>query len=287
MSRSGAPAPITGHTRLVGIFGDPVAHSRSPAMHNAAFAELGLNYRYVPFHVRPHQLAAATRSIRALELVGVNVTVPHKEKILRHLDSLSELAGTLGAANTVINRDGHLVGDNTDVFGFVESLRPRRRALRNRSAVVIGAGGAARAALFGLAELGVRDVLLINRTAARGRRVLDELSSHVPPARLAGLDALAAASTFDGVALVLNATSLGWGREPFPEIAIRSSKDDCMFYDMAYGTRTDFLRKAQRAHRPTMDGAEMLVFQGARSFTLWTKRRAPVAAMRVAFHKKY
>ena len=142
MKLAKTPLPITGKTRLVGIFGDPVAHSRSPAMHNAAFAALGLDYRYLPFRVAPADLANATRSIRALGLVGVNVTVPHKEKIARHLDTLSELAGTLGAVNTVVHADGVLRGENTDVFGFVESLRRQRRRLRGRRAVVIGAGGA-------------------------------------------------------------------------------------------------------------------------------------------------
>ncbi len=287
MTESVIAAPVTGRTLTVGIFGDPVAHSRSPAMHNAAFAALKLDWIYTPFHVTPDALAAATRGIRALGMRGVNLTVPHKEKVLRHLDSLSDLAETLGAANTVVNRDGHLHGDNTDVFGFVQSLRKYRPRLRKRRAVVIGAGGAARAALFGLEQLGVREVLLVNRTPARGRRLIAQLAAHIPTAEVAPLAALAAGSSFDQVALVVNATSVGWGKERFPKIATTGSMENCMYYDMAYGQPTDFLRKAQRGNRPHMDGAEMLIHQGSRSFTLWTKRRAPVAAMRIAFHAKY
>lgn len=287
MSGHASRAPISGHTRLVGIFGDPVDHSRSPAMHNAAFAALGLDLRYVPFRVRPTDLAAATRAIRALDLLGVNVTVPHKEKILRHLDSLSDLAATVGAVNTVINRNGHLHGDNTDVFGFVQSLRSRRLRLRGKRVIVIGAGGAARAVLYGLGQLGVGEVLLANRTPSRARRLIDQMGDAAPPVRVAPLAELARGDTFDGVALVVNATSLGWGGEPFPLLAIAASTERCLFYDTAYGRRTEFLRIAQSERRPHADGGDMLIHQGARALTLWTGRRAPLHAMRMAFYKKY
>lgn len=256
-------------------------------MHNAAFAALGLDLCYAPFRVRPADLAAATRAIRALDLLGVNVTVPHKEKILRYLDSLSDLAAAVGAVNTVINRDGHLHGDNTDVFGFVQSLRSRRLRLRGRRAIVIGAGGAARAVLHGLAQLGVGEVLLANRTPSRARRLIDQLGDAAPAVRVAPLAELAQGDAFDGVALVVNATSLGWGGEPFPPMAIAASTARCLFYDTAYGRRTEFLRIAQSGRRPHTDGGEMLVQQGAKALTLWTGRRAPVHAMRMAFYNKY
>ncbi len=256
-------------------------------MHNAAFAALGLDLRYVPFRVRPADLAAATRAIRALDLIGVNVTVPHKEKILRHLDSLSDLAATVGAVNTVINRNGHLHGDNTDVFGFVQSLRSRRLRLRGKRVVVIGAGGAARAVLYGLGQLGVGEVLLANRTPSRANRLIEQLGNAAPTVRIAPLTELAHDDTFDGAALVVNATSLGWGGEPFPPLAIAASAARCLFYDTAYGRRTEFLRIAQSGRRPHTDGGEMLIQQGARALTLWTGRRAPLHAMRMAFYKKY
>lgn len=257
-------------------------------MHNAAFATLGLDCRYVPFHVRPRELAAATRAIRSLDLLGVNVTVPHKEAIVRHLDALSELATAVGAVNTVLHRDGQLIGDNTDVFGFVQSLRARRVRLRGRRAVVVGAGGAARAILHGLGELGAAEVLLLNRTPAHARRLLAQLASPgLPPVRVLPLAELGRPATFDGAALVVNATSLGWSDEPFPVMAATASAPRCLFYDTAYGRDTGFLRIAQSARRPHMDGGEMLVLQGARAFSLWTGRRAPVMAMRKAFYKKY
>ena len=256
-------------------------------MHNAAFAELGLDYLYVPFHVPPEELGKATKAIRALGLRGVNVTVPHKEKIIRHLDSVSELAGSIGAVNTVVNHDGRLHGDNTDLAGFVLSLRARKLRLRGRRAVVIGAGGASRAVLCGLAELGVAEVLLANRTRSRSARLYRQLATHTPPTRMITLQDLALPTTFDGVRLVVNATSLGWGDRTFPELAIQASDPRCLFYDMVYGMQTAFLEQAERARRPSMDGGEMLVLQAAKSFTLWTKRRAPTAAMRIAFNNKY
>lgn len=280
-----APPRISARTRIVGIFGDPVEHSRSPQMHNAAFAALKLDYCYVAFPVRPTELKVATQSIRALGLRGVNVTVPHKETILRHLDECTELARTLGAVNTVINDNGHLVGDNTDVAGFMRSLRGKR--LRGHRAIVIGAGGASRAVLHGLRELGVDRVLLANRTAARSRRLVKEFGSFAPRTDIAGLDALSDPMSFEKVRIVINATSLGWGNERFPAIATAASNSRCLFYDMSYGKQTDFLSVARAAKRPHMDGGEMLVQQGAQSFALWTKRRPPVAAMRTAFNKKY
>jgi len=280
------PASISGSTKIVGIFGDPIGHTRSPAMHNAAFEKLGLDYRYVPFRVAPAQLGAAARSIRALGLVGVNVTVPHKEKIRRHLDSESTLATALGAVNTVVNDNGHLHGENTDLDGFARSLSGRRLRLRGGKVVVIGAGGASRAVLAGLEQLGVGEVVLANRTRARSRRLVRELEGHIPSTRLVGLEELADQQTLADCALVVNATTLGWGRDRFPSLAITATRPRCLFYDMAYALDTAFLRAAKRAKRPTMDGGEMLVLQSARSFSLWTKRAAPVAAMRIAFNNK-
>jgi shikimate dehydrogenase len=272
---------------VVGIYGDPVEHTRSPVMHNAAFAALGLDYRYLAFHVAPVDLRAAIQAIRTLRLRGVNVTVPHKENAVRYLDSVSELASAIGAVNTIVNDDGRLHGDNTDVHGFVESLRAYKAYLRGRRAIVVGAGGASRAILCGLQRVGTKEVLVANRTKARARKLIAEIAAHAPPTQIVGLEALGAASTFEDVALVVNATSLGWSADPFPIMAATASDERCLFYDLAYGKPTDFLKQARRARRPQIDGGEMLILQGARSFNLWTRRRAPITAMRIAFYKKY
>jgi shikimate dehydrogenase len=272
----------TGSTRIVGIFGDPVAHSRSPAMHNAAFAALGLDCSYVAFHVVPDQLANAVHSIRSLDLLGVNVTVPHKERAARMLDSVSPLARQVGAVNTIVNRDGHLFGDNTDVYGFVQSLRSTGVRLRGKRAMVVGAGGTARSVLLGLSELGVGQILLVNRTAARSRKLTRQLAAHCPPIDRYPLSALENPELLARLSLIVNATSLGWQGEHFPPLRFKATPTTCLCFDMAYGRETDFLRRSKLAGRRTVDGIEMLLHQGARSFTLWTGRRPPLRAMRMA-----
>lgn len=251
-------------------------------MHNAAFTALGLDYRYLAFRVRPADLRTAIGSIRVLGMRGVNITLPHKRRAIRHVDSLSDTAAVVGAVNTIVNDDGRLHGDNTDVFGFVSSLRSRRRSLRGKTAIVVGAGGAARAILVGLRQLEIGEVVVANRRLGSARSLLKALSTAAPNGRVVPLADLVAPGIFANVALVVNATSLGWGEAPFPPIAIDASARNCLFYDTAYGRATEFLRLARSAGRPTMDGVEMLVFQGARAFELWTGRRAPVTAMRTA-----
>lgn len=275
---------ISGRTRVVGIIGDPVAHSRSPALHNAAFAALGLDWIYVPLPVAADEVPAAVAAVRALGLAGVNVTVPHKEAVLPHLDVLTPLARRVGAVNTIVNRDGRLLGDNTDVHGFAATLRQHRARLRRRHVMVIGAGGAARAVLAAVTAAGVARVTIANRTAERAaalaarfrgpRRSVVPLAALQDPARLADL------------ALVVNTTSLGLYDTDFPPLAVAATPPRCLFLDLLYGRDTAFLRAARRARRPTGDGSEMLLHQGARAFTLWTGRRAPLAAMRAALRQE-
>lgn len=267
---------ISGRTQVVGIIGDPVAHSRSPAMHNAAFAALGLDWVYVPFPVRAPDVGAAVAAVRALGLAGVNVTVPHKEAVLAHLDAVAPLARRIGAVNTIINVDGRLHGDNTDVYGFAQLVRATRVRLRGRHAVVIGAGGSARAVVAALAELGAR-ITLANRTAARARTLARRFRG--VPIAVAPLDALAAPATLGDAALVINTTSAELGGGSLPPIAVAATPPRCAFIDLLYGHETAFLAAARRAGRPAHDGSAMLLHQGARAFTLWTGRRAPIAVM--------
>lgn len=273
---------ISGQTRIAGIFGDPVEHSRSPAMHNAAFAALGLDYAYVAFRVRKADLGAAVRAIGALGLAGVNVTVPHKEAVLPLCDTLTARARRAGAVNTIVNRDGRLLGDNTDVVGFLRPLQKERLRLRDRAVVVVGAGGAARGVLVALAEAGVARVRLANRHVARARRLARSVGGPGMEVEPLPLQAVAEASFLADAVLVVNTTSIGWRGERFPPLAYKATPSACLFYDLVYGRPTDFLERARRAGRRTLDGSEMLLHQGAAAFTLWTRRRAPLAAMRAA-----
>jgi shikimate dehydrogenase len=273
---------ISGRTQVVGIIGDPVAHSLSPAMHNAAFRALKLDFAYVAFHVRPAQVRQALAGIRALGIVGVNVTVPHKERVIRWLDTISPTALRAGAVNSIVNRNGRLHGENTDVTGFLHALRDLRFQIRGCRALVVGAGGVARAVLTALAEGKAAEVTVANRTVARARRLARICRAPGLQTSAAPLPALQDRRLLAAVDLVVNATALGLHDERFFPLAYDATPPPCLFVDLIYGRRTDFLLRATRSGRRTSDGSGMLVHQGAAAFTSWTGRAAPLAVMRTA-----
>ena len=272
---------IDGHTRTIGIFGDPIAHTRSPAMHNAAFQALGLPYVYLPFHVRPADLVRAVRGMRALGLLGLNVTVPHKERIVRCLDSLSPEAELCGAVNTVVNQDGHLFGDNTDGRGFLNSLQEAKLSPRGIEVVLIGAGGSARAVLVSLIRARCAAIRIVNRTQANARKLV-RTYRRTGETRLEALplDSLRDPAVLSGAKLVINASAVGLHDDEFLPLAYTATQAGCLFYDLLYRPdRTPFLRHARAAGRPVMDGRRMLLHQGALAFSLWTGRPAPLEVM--------
>ena len=272
---------IDGHTRTVGIFGDPITHTRSPAMHNAAFQALGLPYVYLPFHVRPADLLKAVHGVRALGLLGLNVTVPHKERIVRYLDSLSPEAELCGAVNTVVNQDGQLFGDNTDGRGFLNSLQEAKLSPRSIEVVLIGAGGSARAVLVSLIRARCAAIRIVNRTQANARKLV-RTYRRTGETRLEALplDSLRDPAVVSGVRLVINASSVGLHDDEFLPLAYTATQAGCLFYDLLYRPdRTPFLRHARAAGRPVMDGRRMLLHQGALAFSLWTGRPAPLEVM--------
>jgi len=267
--------------RLFGVFGDPVDHSLSPAMHNAAFAAAGLPHLYLRYRVPAPALASAVREARALRMGGVNLTVPLKEAVLPFVDTLTPEAERIGAVNTLLfSPDGRLLGDNTDGAGFLAALRGRIR-LRGLRAVIIGAGGAARAVGAALCSAGCAVLTIANRTPAHGERLAERLAGlgtgtrlvAVPLATLGRGDALA------GAALVVNATPLGLDGAR-PHLRYAATSKGCLFVDLVYGRRpTPFLAAAARARRPTLDGSHMLLHQGALAFEAWAGRPAPRGAM--------
>ncbi|HEV8718071.1 MAG TPA: shikimate dehydrogenase [Candidatus Binatia bacterium] len=273
--------PISGQTRVVGIFGDPIAHTRSPAMQNAAFRARGLPYVYVPFLVRPVDLAKAVHSIRALNLSGVNVTVPHKERIVRYLDVLSAEAELCGAVNTVVNRDGTLFGDNTDGRGFLVSLQERSLSPRRQEVVLIGAGGATRSVLVSLIRAGSARIIIANRTLSKAQTLARAYGSLCKTHLEAlPLEVLRDPALLKNVTLVVNCTSVGLHGEEFPPLAYTATPRGCLFYDLLYRPGlTSFLQQARKARRPTLDGRRMLLHQGALAFSLWTREPAPIEVM--------
>ncbi len=278
---------ISGRTKVIGIIGDPVAHSRSPAMHNAALEALQLDAVYVPFHVSPTRLRDVVRAVRALGIAGLNVTVPHKERIVSMLDGTTARATLIGAVNTVYWRGDTLLGDNTDATGFLRALRDAGFRARRRRAVVVGAGGAARAVVAALHDTGAKRILVVNRSAPRRRALAAQFARAHVNVETADLEALTDAETMAETDLVVNTTSVGWHQEKFPPILRAATPPQCLFYDLIYGEETDFLLRARGAGRPTLDGLSMLLHQGAAAFSLWTGQSAPLDVMAGALRQQH
>ena len=264
-------------SRLAGVLGYPVAHSRSPAMHNAAFRALGLEWRYVHLPVSPALFEETVRALPASGYAGANVTIPHKVAALALADTASAAARGSGAVNTLtFEPDGSIAGDNPDAGGL---LAAPEEPPRGRTALVLGAGGAARAAVWALAEAGAAEVAVWNRTPERGRALAEAL----------GATAVAAPRASD---IVVNATSVGLGSRPGAadaEAAVESlglralARPPQVVVDLVYGSgETPVVAWGRSVGARTVDGLEVLVRQGARSFERWTGRSPPLETMRAA-----
>jgi shikimate dehydrogenase len=282
---------ITGTTSLVGLIGWPVEHSLSPIMHNAAFAELGSDFAYVPLPVRPEQVEQALRGLLALNFVGTNVTVPHKQAVMRYLDELSQAAHLTGAVNTIHIQDGKLFGYNTDAIGFLNSLKEANCNPQGLRVAVLGAGGAARAVVYALARAGSDSIVVLNRTAERAAFLIDDLKEAFPDSTMSfkALTNQALTAVVNQVDLVVNTTSVGM----YPDVAGSPWPDDVSmpkrvtFCDLVYNPlETVFLAQARAAGAPAIDGLGMLVHQGAFAFEKWTGQAAPIGVMRQACLKR-
>lgn len=262
----------------LGVIGDPVAHSISPAMQQPAFDALGIPATYELWHTVTEDLPARIDSLRSPDVLGASVTVPHKVAVMALLDEISPLARRAGAVNTVINRDGHLTGDNTDAHGFGVSLKEACPDVQDRRALILGAGGAARAVVLALEALGVQQITLANRRLDRA----EALAADLAPMSLTviGMDEAALTSALPNALVLINATSLGWhkGETPIPLEWLQWLPSGAVVADLTYRD-TDLLEAARARGFATLDGLGMLVNQGARAFQLWTGREAPVQTM--------
>lgn len=260
--------------RMAVLLGNPVAHSRSPAMFRHAFAQTGVDGVYVPWHIETKDLPAALNTLRAVNAFGANVTVPHKQSVLPLLDALTPLAKKIGAVNCIIQKNGKLTGDNTDVYGFAESLRLNAQvgALKKRKVLILGAGGAARAVIAALDSLGIRTIAVCNRQLKRRQT----LQRDFPFVSVHGWSKLAALLPDAG--LVVHATSAEVHHEPV-ELAFSALPKDAIFADLTYG-HVPLVQQALKSGLDAFDGGDMLVLQAARAFQLWTRKAAPLAVMR-------
>lgn len=274
--------------KYIYLFGYPLGHSISPAMQNAALRAKAVRAtRYVKFPLPREKMPEMILALRAPHCLGANVTVPHKQTILPYLDEVTELAREIGAVNTIVKRtdsgagNAKLIGDNTDAYGFIQALRVRRIAAKHTRVAILGAGGAAAAAGYALAQEGAREIIFLNRSVERAAELAERLNRKFPHLALAINDWQGLART----QLIINATSVGMTphaeESPLPEDAILPRH--AIVFDLVYNPPvTQFLRAAKQRGARSIGGLEMLIYQGARAFELWTGQRAPVQVMRIA-----
>ncbi|MEX2201238.1 MAG: shikimate dehydrogenase [Dongiaceae bacterium] len=259
---------LTGKAMLAGVIGWPVGHSRSPALHGFWLAEHGIDGAYVPLAVRPESLRAALAGLAALGFRGANVTVPHKESALTLVDRASDMAMRIGAVNTIaIAEDGTLEGDNTDAFGFIENLRETRPDWRAATgpAVVIGAGGAARAIAVALADAGAPEIRIVNRTKERAERLVQEIG---PPS--VAIEWHDRAAALADAALLVNATTQGMDKEAPLDLDLARLPNGALVHDIVYvPLETPLLAAAHARGNPTVDGLGMLLHQARPGFAAW------------------
>lgn len=279
---------ITGHTELIGLMAYPIRHSSSPAMHNAAFAKLGLDYAYLAFEVDNDSLEGAVQGIRSLKLVGSNVSMPNKTVVHKYLDKLSPAAEMCGAVNTIVNKDGVLTGHITDGTGYMMSLKDNGVDVIGKKMTIVGAGGAATAIEIQAALDGVTEISIFNRkdefwanAEETVRKINEKTNCKAQLFDLADLDKLKEeiASSY----LFTNATGMGMkpleGQTYIPDKSFL--RPDLIVSDVVYYPReTELLRMAKEVGCKTMNGLGMMLFQGAAAFKMWTGEDMPIEYMK-------
>ncbi len=272
-------------TKLVGVFGYPVKHSASPAMHNAAFRACGLDYLYLAFEVKPENLRDALTGLPALGICGVNLTIPHKEDAVQYMNELSKEVIDSGAVNTVVIESGKLKGYNTDIKGFLKSLSEDAGFTPGGKKVVIfGAGGGSRAVLFGLAQARVSEVIIASKPFKQADELASEIAQKFPEVEIKAIpfNSESIGEEISSCSLLVNATPLGMKGE------IPISNTECLHegltvYDLIYTpASTSLLEEARGRGAKTINGLSMLVYQGAASFKLWTGKEPPISVMKQA-----
>ena len=275
---------ISGKTKICALIGDPVEHTMSPAIHNTAFSETGLDYVYVAFGVKAEELDKAIEGMKALNIRGMSVTMPHKVTILKLLDKLDPLAEKIGSVNTIVNDDGVLTGYNTDATGFLQALLERGIEPKGKNIAILGAGGASRAVSFILADRGA-NLVILNRllefdwAVELARKISQTFSKNVEALELNRDNLVKALGKAD---ILVNATSVGMSPN-IDETPVPSElhKPGLIVYDIIYNpVKTKLLREAEDAGAEIISGVDMLVWQGVQAFEKWTGLKPPVELMK-------
>ncbi len=267
---------INGKAKIIGIIGKNIENSLSPLIHNQIILKHSLNFCYLPFQVAETNLGKAIQGIKALNIRGVNITFPYKEKVIKFLDEVEESARRIGAVNTIVNNKGILTGYNTDVIGFKKSLQEDGKFFtKKKKAVIFGAGGAARAVVYALLEEGIEEICIFNRTLEKAKKIKQDFSSFFPESSIYVflLKEENLKNKIERAHLIVNTTSLGMppqiDKTPLPDEKL--FHPDLLVYDLIYHpAKTLFLRQAERAGAKIINGLPMLVYQGIDSFYFWT-----------------
>ena len=266
-------------SKIFAVIGDPIDHSLSPNIHNAAFMELNLDCSYIAYRIPRGELKEGVDALKKIKISGFNVTIPHKLEMMKYLDKMDESCSIIGAVNTVTNDNGILKGYNTDMDGFLDPLKKRKIKIKESNVLLLGAGGAARAIVAGLAKEKAKHMTIANRNlenantlAQFGRRIGIECNA----IEIKDLEDL------ENYEMIINSTSIGLKNEPSP-LSFRSLKPKTVVYDIVYiPINTDFLKKAKEKDAVIVYGYEMLLGQAVRAFEIWHKREAPYNAMKRA-----
>jgi shikimate dehydrogenase len=276
---------ITGKTKLLGVIGDPVEHSLSPVMHNEAIAHLNLNYVYVPFPIKREELEKAIAGFEAINVVGFNITIPHKQAIIPLLSEVSQTAKMVGAVNTVWRTDGGWCGTNTDVEGFLAPLKKLSLDWQQITPVILGNGGAARAVVVGCAEMGCPEICVVGRDRDKLEQFKQSWATSPLKAALNVYTWNELAGLVSNTKLLINTTPIGMypkvDESPVDAAIMDKLSAGAIAYDLIYTPNpTQFLVQAQERGAIAIDGLEMLIGQGAAALKIWLQQEVPVEVMR-------
>lgn len=279
---------ISGKTRACGIIGDPVEHSLSPAMHNAAFQELNLDFVYVAFRVRKNELREAIVGAKSLDIKGLNVTMPHKNAVMKYLDEIESTARAIGAVNTILNDKGRLIGYNTDGIGALKALKENGISLNGKKLLLLGAGGAGKAIAFHATQE-VEELKILNRTNQKAKDLAEVLRKKFGK-KIEGnsLSAKTMKNELEDADILVNATSVGMHPNDDQSLIDPSwLRPNLCVMDIVYNPiETKLAKDAKSVGAKVVSGVEMLVYQGAASFEIWTDHPAPVKVMKQAILNK-
>lgn len=265
---------ISSKTKILGIFGYPIKHSFSPLMHNAAIENMGLDFIYLPFEVKTDNLSDAVSAIRIFNIAGVNVTIPHKANVIKYLDQISDEAKKIGAVNTIVNKNGKLSGFNTDYYGFLKSIS-EKISPRKKNVLMLGCGGVAKAIALSLIDSKIDRLTVADIDDKKSKYFLEVLFPQIKVVKISQIpDEIESADIF------INATPVGMKVGDCSPIDKKYLRKDLFVYDVVYNRETQLLKDAKKIGAKNSSGLDMLVYQGAKSFELWTGKIPPVDFMK-------